>query len=104
MFRYKLHYEDGSEAGDAAYADNVNPAMSPCSAPQLREVLARPDRGRGGLALRGLLKVTVVVSSLAVDAKSPGRSVARRLARPACFPATCDQVAPWHEPPRPQHA
>ena len=25
MFRYKLHYEDGSEAGDAAYADNVNP-------------------------------------------------------------------------------
>jgi hypothetical protein len=25
MFRYKLHYEDGSEAGDAAYADSVNP-------------------------------------------------------------------------------
>ena len=25
MFRYKLHYADGSEAGDAAYADNVNP-------------------------------------------------------------------------------
>ena len=25
MYRYKLHYEDGSEAGDAAYADNVNP-------------------------------------------------------------------------------
>jgi hypothetical protein len=23
--RYKLHYEDGSEAGDAAYADYVNP-------------------------------------------------------------------------------
>jgi hypothetical protein len=23
VFRYKLHYEDGSEAGDAAYADNV---------------------------------------------------------------------------------
>ena len=25
MFRYKLYFEDGSEAGDAAYADNVNP-------------------------------------------------------------------------------
>jgi hypothetical protein len=25
VFRYKMHYEDGSEAGDAAYADNVNP-------------------------------------------------------------------------------
>ena len=25
MFRFKMHYEDGSEAGDAAYADNVNP-------------------------------------------------------------------------------
>jgi hypothetical protein len=25
VFRYKLHYEDGSEAGDAAYADSVNP-------------------------------------------------------------------------------
>jgi hypothetical protein len=25
MFRYRLHYGDGSEAGDAAYADNVNP-------------------------------------------------------------------------------
>jgi hypothetical protein len=25
VFRYKLHYEDGSEAGDAAYADNVSP-------------------------------------------------------------------------------
>jgi hypothetical protein len=24
MFRYKLHYADGSEAGDAAYADWVN--------------------------------------------------------------------------------
>jgi hypothetical protein len=24
MFRYKIHYEDGSEAGDAAYADWVN--------------------------------------------------------------------------------
>ena len=24
MFRYKMHYPDGSEAGDAAYADNVN--------------------------------------------------------------------------------
>jgi hypothetical protein len=24
MFRYKMHYQDGSEAGDAAYADNVN--------------------------------------------------------------------------------
>jgi hypothetical protein len=25
MFRYKMHYEDGNEAGDAAYADSVNP-------------------------------------------------------------------------------
>ena len=25
MFRYKMHYEEGSEAGAAAYADNVNP-------------------------------------------------------------------------------
>ena len=25
MFRYKLYFEAGSEAGDAAYADNVNP-------------------------------------------------------------------------------
>jgi hypothetical protein len=25
VFRYKLHYQDGSKAGDAAYADNVNP-------------------------------------------------------------------------------
>lgn len=25
MFRYKMHYPDGSEAGDAAYADNVRP-------------------------------------------------------------------------------
>ena len=25
MFRYKMHYPDGSEAGDGAYADNVNP-------------------------------------------------------------------------------
>ena len=25
MFRYKLHYQDGSEAGGAAYADSVNP-------------------------------------------------------------------------------
>ncbi len=25
MFRYKMHHTDGSEAGDAAYADNVNP-------------------------------------------------------------------------------
>jgi hypothetical protein len=24
MFRYKLHYEDGSEAADAAYVDSVN--------------------------------------------------------------------------------
>jgi hypothetical protein len=24
MFRYKLHYADGSDAGDAAYADWVN--------------------------------------------------------------------------------
>lgn len=24
MFRYKLHYADGSEAGDCAYADWVN--------------------------------------------------------------------------------
>jgi hypothetical protein len=24
LFRYKLHFEDGSEAGDAAFADNVN--------------------------------------------------------------------------------
>jgi hypothetical protein len=24
MFRYKLYFEDGSEARDAAYADNVN--------------------------------------------------------------------------------
>jgi hypothetical protein len=23
MFRYKMHFADGSEAGDAAYADNV---------------------------------------------------------------------------------
>jgi hypothetical protein len=25
VFRYRLHYEDGSEAGDAAYVDNINP-------------------------------------------------------------------------------
>jgi hypothetical protein len=25
MFRYKLYWADGSEAGDAAYADYVNP-------------------------------------------------------------------------------
>jgi hypothetical protein len=25
VFRYKMHYQDGSEAGDAAYADNVRP-------------------------------------------------------------------------------
>jgi hypothetical protein len=25
VFRYKMHFEDGSEAGDAAYADFVNP-------------------------------------------------------------------------------
>lgn len=25
MFRYKLYYPDGSEAGDTAYMDNVNP-------------------------------------------------------------------------------
>jgi hypothetical protein len=25
VFRCKTHYPDGSEAGDAAYADNVNP-------------------------------------------------------------------------------
>jgi hypothetical protein len=24
VFRYKIHYADGSEAGDAAYADSVN--------------------------------------------------------------------------------
>jgi hypothetical protein len=25
VFRFKMHFEDGSEAGDAAYADVVNP-------------------------------------------------------------------------------
>jgi hypothetical protein len=25
MFRYTMHFEDGSEAGDAAYVDNVTP-------------------------------------------------------------------------------
>jgi hypothetical protein len=25
VFRYKMHFSDGSEAGDAAYADNVKP-------------------------------------------------------------------------------
>jgi hypothetical protein len=25
VFRYKLYLEDGSDAGEAAYADNVNP-------------------------------------------------------------------------------
>lgn len=25
MFRYKVYFEDGSDAGDAAYADNINP-------------------------------------------------------------------------------
>jgi hypothetical protein len=24
MFRYRLHYEDGTEAGEAAYAESVN--------------------------------------------------------------------------------
>jgi hypothetical protein len=25
MFRYRLHYEDGSDAGEATYAQNINP-------------------------------------------------------------------------------
>jgi hypothetical protein len=25
FYRYKLHYADGSDVGEAAYADNVNP-------------------------------------------------------------------------------
>jgi hypothetical protein len=32
MYRYKMHYEDGSEAGDAAYATTSIPATSSCSA------------------------------------------------------------------------
>jgi hypothetical protein len=54
MFRYKLHYVDGSEAGDAAYADNVNPRDELMLGPRTVRPGARrrSDRGRGGVAVR----------------------------------------------------
>ena len=50
MFRYTLRYEDGSEAGDAAYADNVNPGdelmLGPGKIVRVLELVPVDDEGR----------------------------------------------------------
>jgi hypothetical protein len=61
VFRYKLHYEDGSEAGDAAYADNVNPGdelmLGPGKFVRVLDVVTVDDEGSPCV---GLLKVEAI--------------------------------------------
>ena len=61
MFRYKLHYEDGSEAGDAAYADNVNPGDELMLGPgKFVRVLALVPVNEAESPYAGLLRVKAV--------------------------------------------
>jgi hypothetical protein len=59
MFRFKMHYEDGSEAGDAAYADSVNVGdelmLGPARFVRVLEVVPVDDVERSPYA--ALLKV-----------------------------------------------
>lgn len=58
MFRYKLHYEDGSEAGDAAYADWVNVGETVMLGPgNIVRVLAVVPVDEEGSQYVGLLQV-----------------------------------------------
>jgi hypothetical protein len=61
MFRYKMHHVDGSEAGDAAYADNVKPGdelmLGPGRFVRVLDVVSVDDEGAPYV---GLLKVAAV--------------------------------------------
>jgi hypothetical protein len=64
VFRFKLHYEDGSEAGDAAYADNVNPGDELMLGPgRFVRVLDVVPVDEEDFAVRRLLKGAGLVAS-----------------------------------------
>ena len=49
MFRYKLHWADGSEAADASYAINIKAGdLIWIPQPNHQFACARPGAGRGG--------------------------------------------------------
>lgn len=62
MFRFKMHFEDGSEAGDAAYADAVNRGdelmLGPGRFVRVLEIV--PIEDVEGSPYAGLLKVEPV--------------------------------------------
>jgi hypothetical protein len=61
MFRYKIHYEDGSEAGDAAYADWVNVGETVMLGPgNTVRVLAVVPIDEEGSPYAGLLQVEAI--------------------------------------------
>lgn len=72
MFRYKMHYPDGSEAGDAAYADNVNPGDEVMLGPNrfVRVLEVVPIDDVEGSPYAALLKVTPMGGQTA-DAPPP---------------------------------
>jgi hypothetical protein len=61
MFRYQLRYEDGDDAGQATYADNVNVGdeimMGPGKYVRVLDVI---DVAEPGSKFEGLLKVELV--------------------------------------------
>lgn len=65
MFRYKMHFEDGSEAGDAAYADNVNTGDELMLGPArfVRVLAVVPIEDVEGSPYAGLLKVEAMTTS-----------------------------------------
>jgi hypothetical protein len=59
VFKYRLYLEDGSEVGDAAYADNVNPGDEIMLGPGrfVRVLDVRAGRRKEDSPFVGLLKV-----------------------------------------------
>jgi hypothetical protein len=78
MYRYKLHYQDGSEAGDAAYADNVNPGDKLMFGPgKFVWVLAVVAVNGEGLALRWDAAGRAGLTAQAATTRSPREATVR---------------------------
>jgi len=60
MFRYRLHLDDGTDIGEAAYSDNVNVAETIMLGPaRYFRVLDVVEVYEPGAKIEGLLKVAI---------------------------------------------
>jgi hypothetical protein len=81
MFRYRLHWEDGSEAGEATYAQNINVGdeIHVGKGERLRVLDVVPNSGGGGFAVRRATARLAVVAASAHEIAGAPRTAGAQL-------------------------